>query len=58
MPDATDGPPTIVEWAGGPEAFRRWLDSFYDLVEQEPDIAALFGGSVSDEHREHVTTWW
>jgi hemoglobin len=29
-------PPTILEWGGGPEAFRRWLDVFYDLVEREP----------------------
>jgi hemoglobin len=50
--------PTIFEWGGGREAFRRWLEAFYDLVEQEPDIAALFGGSVSEEHRDHVTTWW
>ena len=50
---------TIYEWAGGREAFARWLNRFYDLVEAEaPDIAALFGGTVSDEHREHVTDWW
>ena len=23
-----------------------------------PEIAALFGGKVSDEHRIHVTDWW
>jgi hemoglobin len=51
--------PTIFEWAGGRPAFARWLDRFYDLVETEaPDIAALFGGHVSVEHREHVTDWW
>ncbi len=50
--------PTIYEWAGGEEAFRRWLDAFYDLVEQEPDLARLFGGAVSEEHRDHVTAWW
>jgi hypothetical protein len=22
------GPPTISEWAGGREAFARWLDTF------------------------------
>ena len=53
-----DDPPTIFEWAGGREAFRRWLDIFYDLIEGEPDIVALFGGSVSEAHRDHVTTWW
>lgn len=51
--------PTISEWAGGRVAFARWLNRFYDLVECEaPDIAALFGGRVSREHREHVTDWW
>jgi truncated hemoglobin YjbI len=24
--------PTIYEWAGGREAFARWLDAFYDLA--------------------------
>jgi hemoglobin len=52
-------PPTIFEWAGGREAFARWMERFYDLVEQRaPEIAALFGGSVSQEHRAHVTDWW
>lgn len=54
-----DTTPTIYEWAGGRDAFARWLDRFYDLVEAEaPDIAALFGGGVSREHRDHVTDWW
>ena len=30
--------PTIYAWGGGREAFARWLDRFYDLVEGEPDI--------------------
>jgi hemoglobin len=52
-------PPTIYEWAGGRDAFARWLNRFYDLVEREaPAIAAMFGGTVSGEHREHVTDWW
>lgn len=51
--------PTLYEWAGGREAFVRWLNRFYDLVEQEaPEIAAMFGGRVSDEHRTHVVDWW
>jgi hemoglobin len=51
--------PTIYEWAGGREAFARWMDRFYDLIEVEaPGIAALFGGKVSKEHRAHVTDWW
>jgi hemoglobin len=50
--------PTIYEWAGGREAFERWLNAFYDLIELEPDLAAMFGGRVSEDHRSHVTTWW
>ncbi|HWF56382.1 MAG TPA: group II truncated hemoglobin [Solirubrobacteraceae bacterium] len=50
---------TIYQWAGGREAFARWLNRFYDLVEREaPEIAAMFGGRVSEEHRAHVTDWW
>ena len=50
-----DATPTIYEWAGGREAFARWLNRFYDLVEGEESIARLFGGTVSAAHREHVT---
>jgi hemoglobin len=51
--------PTIYEWAGGRDAFSRWLNRFYDLVELEaPEIAAMFGGKVSEQHRDHVTDWW
>ena len=50
--------PTIYEWAGGRDAFARWLNAFYDLVEDEPELVVLFGGAVSEEHREHVTDWW
>ncbi len=53
--------PSIYEWAGGRDAFARWLNRFYDLVESDAaEIAALFGptGTVSVRHREHVTDWW
>ncbi|WP_188939663.1 group II truncated hemoglobin [Nakamurella endophytica] len=50
--------PTVHDWGGGRPAFRRWLDAFYDLVEDDPELARLFGGTVSAEHRDHVTTWW
>ena len=54
-----DTVPTIYEWAGGRDAFARWLNRFYDLIELEsPEIAAMFGGRVSDEHRAYVTDWW
>src|SRR6201992_1273718 len=50
--------PTIYEWAGGPEALERCLGRFYALVEEEGTLAPLFGGTVSEEHRAHVVTWW
>jgi hemoglobin len=50
--------PTIYEHAGGRDAFARWLNRFYDLVEAVPELARLFGGTVSLEHREHVVDWW
>jgi hemoglobin len=50
--------PTIYEWGGGREAFERWLNRFYDLVEGDELLAGLFGGKVGDEHRRNVTTWW
>jgi hemoglobin len=54
-----DAVATIYSWGGGREAFARWLNRFYDLVELEaPDIAAMFGGRVSAAHRAHVTDWW
>jgi hemoglobin len=51
-------PPTIFEWGGGGEAFERWLNVFYDLVEADELLAPLFGGTVSEGHRDHVTAWW
>ena len=50
--------PTIYEWGGGTEAFRRWLERFYDLVEEDGTLLALFGGEVTKEHRDHVVAWW
>jgi hemoglobin len=50
--------PTIIEWGGGSEAFARWLNHFYDLVEEEGTLAPLFGGIVSEQHRTHVLAWW
>jgi hemoglobin len=50
--------PTIYEWAGGTEAFERWLNAFYDLVEGDELLAPVFGGRVTKEHREHVLAWW
>ena len=51
-------PPTLYEWAGGSEAFRRLIDAFYDRVEHDDLLGPLFPGGVTEEHRAHVTTWW
>ncbi len=53
-----DPVPTIYAWGGGRDAFARWLETFYDLVEDDELLAPLFGGTVSREHRDHVTDWW
>jgi hemoglobin len=50
--------PTLVEWAGGPDAFRRLIDAFYDRVEHDDLLSPLFPGGVSEDHRKHVTLWW
>jgi hemoglobin len=50
--------PTIYDWAGGRPALERWLNVFYDLLEGDAELCALFGGSVSEAHRRDVTTWW
>jgi hemoglobin len=50
--------PTLYEWAGGAEAFRRLLDAFYDRVEADDLLSPLFPGGVSEQHRADVTLWW
>jgi hemoglobin len=53
-----DQTPTLYEWAGGAEAFRRLIDAFYDRVERDELLSPLFPGGVSEKHRANVTTWW
>jgi hemoglobin len=50
--------PTIYEWGGGRPAFERWLNAFYDLVEADPLLAPVFGGTVTEAHRRNATSWW
>ena len=50
--------PTPYEWAGGRPALERLINAFYDCVESDELLAPLFQGAVSEEHRDHVTTWW
>jgi hemoglobin len=54
----SDQPPTIFEWGGGRDAFERWLNLFYDLLEQDALVGPVFGGTVGAEHRANATTWW
>jgi hemoglobin len=55
---AEEETPTLYEWAGGRDAFRRLIEAFYDRVEQDELISPYFPGGVSREHRDHVTLWW
>lgn len=50
--------PTLYEWAGGSDGFERWLNAFYDLVEDDDLLAPMFGGKVTEEHRTNVVAWW
>jgi hemoglobin len=34
------------------------MDAFYDRVEHDDLLSPVFPGGVSEEHRDHVTTWW
>ena len=52
------GLPTLYDWAGGREAVRRFLDAFYDRVEQDTELSPFFPGGVTEQHRAHVTDWW
>ena len=53
-----DDTPTIYEWGGGREAFERWLNRFYDLVEDDDLLGPVFDGMVTEQHRRDVVTWW
>jgi hemoglobin len=50
--------PSLFEWAGGEQAFRRLIDAFYDRVETDDLLSPFFPGGVSEQHRAHVTAWW
>lgn len=55
---AGDDVPSLVDWAGGPEALTRMVNAFYDRVERDDLISPFFPGGVSRTHREHVSAWW
>jgi hemoglobin len=61
MPDVgvdEPGLPTLYDWAGGGEAVRRFIDAFYDRVEQDDLLSPFFPGGVTEAHRAHVAAWW
>ena len=53
-----DKRPSLYEWVGGGEAFRRLIDAFYDRVERDELISPFFPGGVHEAHRDHVAAWW
>jgi hemoglobin len=53
-----DQVPSLFDWAGGRDALRRLIDAFYDRVERDELLSPFFPGGVSEDHRDHVTTWW
>ena len=55
---STQPPPSLFEWAGGEDAFRRLIDRFYDRVERDELLSPLFPGGVHEPHRDHVAAWW
>jgi hemoglobin len=53
-----DTVPSLFDWAGGREALARLIDAFYDRVEKDELLSSFFPGGVTQQHRDHVTTWW
>ncbi|MFE5699157.1 truncated hemoglobin [Rhodococcus koreensis] len=47
--------PSLYEWAGGEQSFRRLIDAFYDRVERDELLSPMFPGGVHEEHRRNVT---
>jgi hemoglobin len=48
--------PTLYEWAGGEEALRRLVSTFYERVPQNPVLAPVFA-SMSPEHAHYVANF-
>jgi hemoglobin len=55
---ASEGTPTLYDWAGGSGPIRRFLDAFYDRVEDDDLLSPFFPGGVHEAHRDHVAAWW
>jgi truncated hemoglobin YjbI/quinol monooxygenase YgiN len=48
--------PTLYDWAGGTEAFRRLTEAFYARVPDDEILGPVFAGMPADHHR-HVADW-
>lgn len=53
---ASTEPPSLAEWAGGPEAFRKLFTRFYERVPSHPLLAPVFAG-MDPKHAEHVAAF-
>lgn len=51
-----DAIPTLAEWAGGPEAFERLTERFYQKVPADPVLAPVFA-HMSPHHARHVAAF-
>jgi hemoglobin len=51
-----DQPPTLYEWAGGPEALERLTEIFYGKVREDPLLEPVFR-NMDREHPKYVATW-
>ncbi len=49
-------PPSLADWAGGPEAFARLFARFYQRVPQDPVLSPVFAG-MDPHHAEHVSAF-
>jgi hemoglobin len=48
--------PTLFDWAGGFEGFRRLANLFYEKIPSDPVLAPVFAG-MDPQHAEHVAAF-
>jgi hemoglobin len=51
-----DRVPSLFEWAGATPAFERLTEAFYDRVQKDELLQALFA-NMPDDHPRHVAMW-
>jgi len=52
-PDQNSSIPTLLAWAGGPDALKAMTDRFYAKVPQDPVLGPIFAG-MNPAHASHV----